>query len=253
MIKSTMFYVRKQQLWDPTCRVFLMLTGDDQLETQFGRVRMRGAHDTNCDMKSLADQICTAMDPNWVFTWHPSWDQGHRQLNYSRIEHADHLHPHSWKGDIEVGHCDLVMAWAAGHKHAENILKQSHIQVNFNKIFSNPRIDMSHPLPDGKFPGVCDSLDRSMPLPKARTNAVPMERLDIDEDTLGDNKITTAEILDDLPDLLQYFEEPNELMGGEDPEKEDKTASDWLSIDGFQIHMSSAIQCLFTSDLSKKS
>jgi len=145
------------------------------------------------------------------------------------------------------------MAWAAGHKHAENILKQSHIQVNFNKIFSNPRIDMLHPLPDGKFPGVCDSLDCSMPLPKARTNAVPIERLNIDEDTLGDNKITTAEILDDLPDLLQYFEEPNELMGGEDPEKEDETASDWLSVDGFQIHMSSAIWCLFTSDLSKKS
>jgi hypothetical protein len=80
-----------------------------------------------------------------------------------------------------------------------------------------------------------------------------MESLEIDEDTPGDNEITTTEILDDLPDLLQYFEEPNELMGGEDPEKEDKTASDWLSVDGFQIHMSSTIRCLFTSDLSKKS
>jgi len=78
MIKSTVFYVRKQQLWDPTCGVFLTLTGDDQLETQFGRVHMQGAHDANCDMKSLADRICAAMDLNRVFTRHPSWDQGHR-------------------------------------------------------------------------------------------------------------------------------------------------------------------------------
>jgi hypothetical protein len=77
MIKNIMFYIVKQQLWDSSCGVSLSLTRDDGLETLFGQVCMQGAHNANCGMKSLVNQLCAAMDLNQVFTRHPSWDQGH--------------------------------------------------------------------------------------------------------------------------------------------------------------------------------
>jgi hypothetical protein len=61
-----------------------------------------------------------------------------------------------------------------------------------------------------------------------------LSTLEGDEEITGDNEITARDILDELDiDTAQ--------------------ASDWLEFEGTQVHMSSSIRCLFTSDLAQKS
>jgi len=100
MVKNAFFYLAKQLLMNPELPVLLMLSGDHRLENLFGRVRMQGAHNCGVDLKTLMDRLAAAMDLCHIFSVHPSWDQGHRRLNYSRMEHCDHLKPASWKGDL---------------------------------------------------------------------------------------------------------------------------------------------------------
>jgi len=83
MVKNLFFYHARQILMNPSLLVFLMLGSDDRLENQFGRVRMQGAHNCGVDLKTLMDRLAAAMDLCHIFSVHPSWDQGHHQLNYS--------------------------------------------------------------------------------------------------------------------------------------------------------------------------
>jgi hypothetical protein len=93
MVKSVFFYLVKRILLDADLPILLMVTGDDRLENLFRRVRMLGAHNCNVDLKTLIERLAAAMDTRQIFDIHPSWDQGHRRLNYSRLEHCDHLKP----------------------------------------------------------------------------------------------------------------------------------------------------------------
>jgi hypothetical protein len=62
MVKNTFFTLAKQILMDPSRRVLLMLSGDDQLENLFGRVCMQGAHNCSIDLKTLMERLAAAMD-----------------------------------------------------------------------------------------------------------------------------------------------------------------------------------------------
>jgi hypothetical protein len=87
MVKNTFFYHAKQLLMNPNLPALLMLSGDDRLEHLFGHVRMQGAHNCYVDIKTLMERLAAVMDLCRLFSIHPSWDEGHHQLNYSQIEH----------------------------------------------------------------------------------------------------------------------------------------------------------------------
>lgn len=154
MVKNTFFYLAKQCLLNPNLRVLLMLCGDDRLKNLFGRVRMQGAHNCHVDIKTLMERLAAAMDLCRLFTVHPSWDQGHRRLNYSRLEHCDHLKPSAWKGELMASSCNPEAAWFVGRACAEQVLHAYHVSADFTEAFSHENVDMLRPFPDGIYPGI---------------------------------------------------------------------------------------------------
>jgi hypothetical protein len=152
MVKNAFFYLARQILVDSRLPVLLMLSGDDRLENLFGRVRMQGAHNCSVDLKTLMDRLAAAMDMCRIFSIHPSWDQGHRRLNYSRMEHCDHLKPATWKGELAAHSCNPQHAWFGGRSRAELILQSYHVTANYNDIFVHKDVDILCPLPGGVYP-----------------------------------------------------------------------------------------------------
>ena len=185
MVKNTFFYHAKQLLTNLNLPVLLMLSGDDRLENLFGRVHMQGAHNCGVDLKTLMDQLAAAMDLCHIFSVHPSWDQGHRRLNYGRMEHCDYLKLASWKGVLVASSCNPQAAWEAGRVRAEIVLLSHHIDTNFAEIFSHPNIDMLRPFPDGIYPGICTDADLSMPSLQEVTDKGQHEPVD----DVGDNEM----------------------------------------------------------------
>ena len=158
-VKGVMFYIAKQQLFDASIPVWLCFTGDDQLEALFGRLRMLGGHDPNVDHKVLNDRLGAALDIGDIFCQNPELDKGPRRLKYNRTADLDHLKPHSWLGDITSGGVRLKDGWDAGRNDALKSLKACKISIDFMKLFAKPLIDLSRPLPGGKYPGVSEEPD----------------------------------------------------------------------------------------------
>ncbi|GJE91565.1 hypothetical protein PsYK624_077150 [Phanerochaete sordida] len=162
-VKNVFFCVAKQQALDRSQPFHLFWTGDDRLETLFGRARMQGGHNPNFNLKQLVDRLAAGIDLDAIFARHPEMDAGFRRLKVDRVEHADHLNPESWRGDVIVDHVRLDVAWANGREGAQKLLTRLGICVNFETLFdSEGRLDMLKPFGDGIFPGVAaDSMDRS--------------------------------------------------------------------------------------------
>ena len=55
----------------------------------------------------------------------------------------------------------LKDGWDAGHNDALKSLKACKISIDFLKLFAEPLIDLSRPLPGGKYPGVSEEPDES--------------------------------------------------------------------------------------------
>jgi hypothetical protein len=245
MVKNAFFYLAKQLLMNPNLPVLLMLTGDDRLENLFGRVRMQGAHNSGVDLKTLMDRLAAAMDLCHLFTIHPSWDQGHRRLNYSRLEHCDHLKPVTWKGDLIASSCDPKLAWFAGRSRAKSVLHSHHVNANFKDVFSQPNIDMLRPFSDGIYLGICTDPDPSM-LTVAHhlstTNAPEPVDDDGDEsyedEPEGEVNVTMDDILDEPP-------APTGLQAA--------AGKDWIEYEGNKFHKASLLQVIFCSDFVRKS
>ncbi|KIJ68415.1 hypothetical protein HYDPIDRAFT_81345, partial [Hydnomerulius pinastri MD-312] len=129
-IKDIIICIAKQQDLDGTQKFYLFWSGDDRLELLFGRVRMIGGHDTNFSFKQLIDRLGAAGDIDGVLRRHPELDQGHRRLKVTRTEHADHLNPESWIGDVVANSVHLESAWREGRDQAISLLQDLNIAVD---------------------------------------------------------------------------------------------------------------------------
>jgi hypothetical protein len=244
MVKNTFFYLAKQQLMDPRLPVLLMLTGDDRLENLFGRVRMQGAHNSGVDLKTLMDRLAAAMDLCRLFTIHPSWDQGHRQLNYSRLEHCDHLKPASWKGNLIASSCDLKLAWFTGRSRAESVLKSHHVAADFTEVFSHPNVDMLRPFPDGIYPGISTDPDPSIPTISKSPIMTTLEPVEDDGDEDYEDELE-GDIDVEMDDILDEPPAPAELQAA--------AGEDWIEFEGNKFHKASLLRVIFCSDFVRKS
>jgi len=244
MVKNAFFYLTKQLLMDPDLPVLLMLSGDDRLENLFGRVRMQGAHNCHVDIKTLMERLAAAMDLCRLFSVHPSWDEGHRRLNYSRMEHCDHLKPSAWKGDIVARSCNPQAAWSAGRAHAEGILQTHHVSADFTEVFSHENVDMLRPFPDGIYPGICADPDPSVSTPAESPQLTQHEPIDDDgddeyEDEIDDEMdINMDDILDEPPASVEL---------------QHASGDDWLEYGGHKYHKASLLRIIFCSDFTRKS
>lgn len=243
MVKNAFFYLARQLLMDPDLPVLLMLTGDDRLENLFGKVRMLGAHNCNVDLKTLMDRLASAMDLCRLFTVHPSWDQGHRRLNYSRLEHCDHLKPGAWKGKLIARDCDPKSTWFAGRDRAAIILERYHVSANFTSAFLPENVDMLRPFPDGLYPGISTNPDPSVSSVSPQSLLETHEPTDGDDEGLDDEP--EGEIDVNMDDLLDEPPAP--------PELEARAGDDWIEFEGNNYHKSSLLRIIFCADFLRKS
>jgi len=241
MVKNLFFYHARQILMNLSLLVLLMLGGNDRLENQFGRVHMQGAHNCGVDLKTLMDRLAAAMDLCHIFSVHPSWDQGHRRLNYSRMEHCDHLKPSSWKGDLTANSCTPQAAWEAGRAQAEAVLQAHHIAADFAEIFNHPNIDILRPFLDSLYPGISTEPDPTLGELPSKSHQEPIYND-------GDNEYEDepdAEININVDDILDEPPASTEL--------EDATGDDWIEHDGQRFHKASLLRIMFRSDFMQKS
>jgi hypothetical protein len=229
---------------DPNLPVLLMLSGDDRLENLFGRVRMQGAHNCHVDIKTLMERLAAAMDLCRLFTIHPSWDEGHRRLNYSWLEHCDHLKPSAWKGHLIARSCDPKVAWSAGCAHAEEILQAHHVSTDFTEVFSHPNIDMLRPFPDGIYPGISTDADPSMSAPPKSHPVVQHKPVNHDGDEEYEDEIDD-EMDVNIDDILDEPPAPAELQH--------IAGDDWLKHEENKYHKASLLLIIFCSDFVRKS
>jgi hypothetical protein len=244
MVKNTFFYLAKQRLLNPNLRVLLMLCGDDRLENLFGRVRMQGAHNCHVDIKTLMERLAAAMDLCRLFTVHPSWDQGHRRLNYSRLEHCDHLKPSAWKGELMASSCNPEAAWFAGRACAEQVLHAYHVSADFTEAFSHENVDMLRPFPDGIYPGICTDSDPSVPNVPESTSMMQHEPIEDDGDEEYEDELDD-EIDIGMDDILEEPPASDELQN--------EAGDDWIEHEGHKYHKASLLRMIFSSDFVRKS
>jgi hypothetical protein len=244
MVKNTFFYLAKQQLMNAKLPVLLMLTGDNRLENLFGRVRMQGTHNSSVNLKTLMDRLAAVMDLCRLFTVHPLWDQGHRQLNYSLLEHCDHLKPALWKGNLIASSCDLRLAWFAGRSRAEFVLKSHHVAADFTEVFRHPNVDMLRPFPDGIYPGISTDLDPSIPTISKSPVVTTLEPFEDDGDEDYDDE-PECDVDVEMDDILDELPASAELQAA--------AGKDWIEFEGNKFHKASLLRVIFWSDFVRKS
>jgi len=163
MVKNALFVVAKHQIMSPTKPLYLTQLGDDRLESLFGRVRMIGGHNPNCDFKTLTERLAAALGITDIFLRHPSWDVGSRRLSMKRAQHLDHLKPSLWTGDVISGHVRLQSVWNGGREKAVASLHKNGAQLDFLGLFALETIDLMRPFSGEDYPGVASGQDRSSP------------------------------------------------------------------------------------------
>ena len=190
------------------------------------------------------DRLAAAMDLCRLFTIHPSWDQGHRQLNYSRLEHCDHLKPASWKGNLIASSCDLKLAWFAGRSRAESVLKSHHVAADFTEVFSHLNVDMLRPFPDGIYPGISTDPDPSIPTISKSPIMTTLEPVEDDGDEDYEDELE-GDIDVEMDDILDEPPAPAELQAA--------VGEDWIEFEGNKFHKASLLRVIFCSDFVRKS
>ncbi|KAH9951507.1 hypothetical protein B0H21DRAFT_681162, partial [Amylocystis lapponica] len=162
-IKNVMFCTAKQQELNGSHPFYLFWTGDDRLENLFGRVCMQGGHNPNFSFKQLLNRLGAAVDISHVYEQLPWLDAGHRRLKVTRTEHADHLNPESWTGNVIADSVNLQTAWANGQQAATRALARVDIIPDYDNLFDPGWVrDLLKPFGDGKYPGVSTEPDRSL-------------------------------------------------------------------------------------------
>jgi hypothetical protein len=153
-IKNAYICLAKQKILDPRESFFLILLGTDCVEQLFACARMIGGHNPNFGLYTFALLLGMGLDINRVLDNNPKWHVGHRRLNTSRGESADHLRPKHWKGNVVAGDVDLKSVWDTGCKlAADAISNATGVRPDWDEFFKIPKSDILRPCGTG-YPGV---------------------------------------------------------------------------------------------------
>lgn len=165
MIKNAVFVVALTKNLDPLKKVLTALFGDDVLEVFFGRARMKGQHDPNCDVLQLKYRFESGLRTGSIFTSYPKLERRPRRLMTCRLGSTDHRAPRYFTGDLTAGSCDLFRAFVEAESEVLNDLNLAGFEID-GKPFSfedrwSPQCDLQRPI-DGRYPGLSKALDRSI-------------------------------------------------------------------------------------------
>ncbi|KAF9552115.1 hypothetical protein CPC08DRAFT_792038 [Agrocybe pediades] len=128
MIKNVYFCVAKAKVDDPDSEFWIILLGTDRLEILFGILRTMIGNDANLDMYQLIARIAGTIEVANILAKYPDWDKGPRRLNLPVIscdtmkqipDHADHVTPALWRGNVKVADVSLHTSWNRGRRMIE--------------------------------------------------------------------------------------------------------------------------------------
>ncbi|KAE9387250.1 hypothetical protein BT96DRAFT_1005306 [Gymnopus androsaceus JB14] len=165
MIKNAVFVVALTKNLDPLIKVLAALFGDDVLEVFFGRARMKGEHDPNCDVLQLKYRFESGLRKGGIFTHYPELERRPRRLMTSRLGSTDHRAPRYFTGNLTAGSCDLFHAFSEAKTEILDDLNLAGFEIS-GKSFSfkerwSPQCDLQRPI-GGRYPGLSKALDRSI-------------------------------------------------------------------------------------------
>lgn len=167
MIKNAIFVVAHTKNLDPLRKVLARLLGDDVIEVLFGRSRMKGGHDPNCDILQLVQRLESALRLDDIFSKYPELERHARRLMLHRMKSSDSNAPRHFTGDLTAGSCNLSQAFTEAEKEVLEDLSNAHFELepgtkfNFQKYFKQRDCDLQRPL-NGKYPGLSKEADRSI-------------------------------------------------------------------------------------------
>ncbi|KAG8699972.1 hypothetical protein FRC09_006255 [Ceratobasidium sp. 395] len=166
-IKNAMFCIAKTKALDPTRCFYLIQTGDDRLENQFGIYRTLSG-DRNLDLLQLAERAGSVQQITDVLGKYPEADRKPYRISLEGASGIDHLNPAGWVGDVCVGNVDLQRSWMEGRDAADKALRRAGIIALFDpgalkeSFILGRNIDLMRPY--GSYVGVTelDSCDEEL-------------------------------------------------------------------------------------------
>lgn len=155
IVKNIIITIARMQTLDPTLDYHILFEGTDRLEGVFSHVRTQD-HARNFDILQLAHKLSIGAEINAIFERCPDLDRGHIRRNLINARGVDHINPKSWIGDVCVGKVNIYNEYMAGRAAANELLMEqfgptSNVSVDFDILFSNPKID--HLRPFGRYIG----------------------------------------------------------------------------------------------------
>jgi hypothetical protein len=163
-IKNVVFCIAKTQLIDNNLPFYLLQTGTDRLEGQFGTYRT-STSDRNGDILQMSQRAGSVQFVDQTFSAHKSWNRTPYRLSLDGRSGVDHTNPSSWVGDVTVGHVDLYACWLLGQSQAADILKKAGVPFHFDPtLLSHDSLEIDLMQPTGLYPGIqIDNIELNAP------------------------------------------------------------------------------------------
>src|SRR5260370_31237923 len=103
MIKNIFFCVAKEKIINPNGKIHIILLGTDQLETSFSILQTMVGNYANANILQLTTRLSHISKVQNILASNPSWEELE-----TGSQHADHVAPGVWKGDISINSVQLL-------------------------------------------------------------------------------------------------------------------------------------------------
>ncbi|KAF8978671.1 hypothetical protein BDQ17DRAFT_1338643 [Cyathus striatus] len=112
MIKNVVFCVAKSIVNNPDSEYWITLLRTNQLEQMFGILQTMVGNDANLNILQLVSQLAGTTEVSNIIVKCPHWD---REIP----EHADHIKPGLWRGNVKLMDVLLQTSWRHGRNMVE--------------------------------------------------------------------------------------------------------------------------------------
>jgi len=260
IVKDIYFCIAKQKLLDPRADFYIMHCGTDRLETDFCLARTQNHH-RNFDILDLAGKLATSSLIDGIFARNPTLDAGSRRLKVTGVVGVDHLNPKSWIGDVNVGGVSLQLCWEEGRRQASSLISSLYLGnpvVDFSAVFRLANHDLLRP--SGRYVGFSNEADASIEDSRPDTPTATTLHPGISHPTTG----TTSDSGDNSNDEDSGYGDGRSSGDSGDledllPDSADeplnhfnRSADDWLEIDGQRYSKASLVSQHLKANRSKK-
>jgi hypothetical protein len=266
VVKDIYFCIAKQKLLNPQAEFHIIHCGTDRLETDFCLARTQ-SHHRNFDILDLANKLATSTLIDAIYARNPTLDAGSRRLKVTGAVGIDHLNPKSWRGDVSVDRVSLQLCWEEGRNQASSLISSLYPgdpMADFSITLHSADHDLLRP--SGRYVGFSNEADLSVEVDQSGTQMAVIPHPDVPRSIAG-----APDNLEDGSDDEDDRDGGDGDRGGADgdeggmdledllPDSADeplnnpnRSAEDWLEIDGQRYLKASLVSRHLKANRSKK-